>query len=213
MKPDDASAPTDRSLVRSDVCHGCRMTSDLDLICKLCQGRVSRMALPHQRRSPVLPRPMHDSHSGYTAWGEGRGEGQFGVLRHSHDTRFAEVPSPRPSPPRGAREKGPSPRPSPPRGAREKVPSPRPSPHAERPQVNCGVGRGRARSSTRVRCCAWRPQEARLRPIRQCLPIRLRPSPAFTMSKLQAPTDVRGYQHRGEDWASSIVERAGVVRV
>jgi hypothetical protein len=157
MKTDDASAPIDRSLFRLDVCHGCRMTFDLDLICELRQGRVSRMALPHQRRSPVLPLPMHDSHSGYTAWGEGWGAGQFGVQRSSHDTRYAEVPSPRPSPPRGAREKGPSPRPSPPRGAREKGPSPRPSPHAEHPQANCSVGRGRARSSTRVRCRAWRP--------------------------------------------------------
>jgi hypothetical protein len=52
------------------------MAIDLDLKCQLCERRASRSAQPNPRHSPVLPRPMHNSHCVSTAWGEGRGEGK-----------------------------------------------------------------------------------------------------------------------------------------
>jgi hypothetical protein len=71
-----------------DVCHGCRMAIDIDLNCQLSERRVSRSAQPKPRRSPVLPRPMHDSHCGYPH-GErvgvrGRSEVRWG---HSFDVQ------------------------------------------------------------------------------------------------------------------------------
>jgi hypothetical protein len=48
-----------------------------DQKCQMCERRVSRNVQPDPQRGPALPRPMHDSHCEYSAWGEGWGEGPF----------------------------------------------------------------------------------------------------------------------------------------